>query len=57
MRNSVGRAYFDKKLAEGKRRNEAMRCWKRRLANHMWRMILADERRVGAEPTGSEIAA
>lgn len=26
MRNSVGRAYFDKKIAEGKSQNEAMRC-------------------------------
>ena len=45
MRDSIGRAYFDKKIAEGKTRNEAMRCLKRRLANHIWRMMIADERR------------
>jgi transposase len=54
MRNSIGRAYFDKKIAEGKSRNEAMRCLKRRLANHIWRMMIADERRL---PTTREIAA
>ena len=32
MPNSAGRAYFDTKVAEGKTRNEAMRCLKRRLA-------------------------
>ena len=41
MRNSIGRAYFDKKIAEGKTRNEAMRCLKRRLANHIWRRMIA----------------
>ena len=44
MSHSIGRAYFDKKLAEGKTRNEAMRCLKRRLFNHIWRMTIADER-------------
>jgi transposase len=57
MRNSIGRAYFDKKIAEGKTRNEAMRCLKRRLANHIWRMMIADERRLLANPEGHEIAA
>lgn len=45
MPNSIGRAYFDKKIAEGKTRNEAMRCLKRRLANHIWRLMIADEHR------------
>lgn len=57
MRNSIGRAYFDKKIAEGKTRNEAMRCLKRRLANHIWRMMIADERRLAAIDDGTEIAA
>lgn len=58
MRNSRGRAYFDKKIAEGKTRNEAMRCLKRRLANHIWRMMTADERRAPAtHPDDAEIAA
>lgn len=57
MRNSVGRAYFDKKIMEGKTRNEAMRCLKRRLANHIWRMMVADERRQERPPQATEIAA
>ena len=57
MRNSIGRAYFDKKIADGKTRNEAMRCLKRRLANHIWRMMIADEQRLTAHPSGIEIAA
>lgn len=57
MRNSIGRAYFDKKIAEGKTRNEAMRCLKRRLANRIWRVMIADEQRLTADPSGIEIAA
>ena len=57
MRNSIGRAYFDKKIAEGKTRNEAMRCLKRRLANHIWRMMVADERQLTAADSNTEIAA
>jgi transposase len=45
MRGSLGRAYYDRKIAEGKTRNEAMRCLKRRLADHVWRIMIADERR------------
>ena len=43
MKHSAGRAYFDKKIAEGKTRNDAIRCLKRRLANHIWRTMIADE--------------
>lgn len=50
MANSLGRKYFDTKIAEGKTRNEAMRCLKRRLANHLWRLMIADERRLAALP-------
>ncbi|MCC5951539.1 MAG: IS110 family transposase [Acidimicrobiia bacterium] len=57
MANSLGREYFDKKIAEGKTRNEAMRCLKRRLANHLWRLMLADERRLNAPPESVPIAA
>jgi transposase len=57
MANSVGRKYFDKKIAEGKTRNEAMRCLKRRLANHLWRLMLADERRLDTPPESAPIAA
>ncbi len=43
MRGSTGRAYYDTKIAAGKTHNEAMRCLKRRLADHLWR--LDDHRR------------
>jgi len=57
MPNSLGRGYFDKKIAEGKTRNEAMRCLKRRLANHLWRLMIADEQRSAAGVQGQQIAA
>jgi transposase len=44
MRHSAGRAYYDRKIAEGKTHNEAMRCLKRRLADRIWRIMLTDER-------------
>jgi transposase len=44
MRRSTGRAYYDTKIAQSKTHNEAMRCLKRRLADHVWRLMLADER-------------
>ncbi|WP_037353482.1 IS110 family transposase [Amycolatopsis orientalis] len=45
MPGTRGRVYYDAKIAEGKTRNEAMRCLKRRLADHVWRVMTADERR------------
>jgi transposase len=44
MRASTGRGYYDRKISEGKTHNEAMRCLKRRLADHVWRVMTADER-------------
>lgn len=44
MRGSNGRAYYDTKIAAGKTHNEAMRCLKRRLADHVWRLMIRDER-------------
>lgn len=57
MRASIGRRYFDDKIAKGMTRNEAMRCLKRRLANHLWRLMIADERRARSALDGDEIAA
>jgi transposase len=57
MRNSIGRAYFDKKIAEGKTRNEAMRCFKRQPPSRIWRLMITDERRLTNNLTGTEIAA
>ena len=44
LRASAGRVYYDRKIAEGKTHNEAMRALKRRLADHVWRIMLNDER-------------
>lgn len=55
MPNSLGRCYFDKKIAEGKTRNEAMRCLKRRLANHLWHLMIADEQRSVAGVQGQQM--
>ena len=45
MPASPGRADYDEKIAEGKSAKEAKRCLKRRLADHVWRVMTADERR------------
>ncbi|MRH93255.1 IS110 family transposase [Nocardia sp. SYP-A9097] len=47
MRGTAGRAYYDKKIAEGKTPKEAKRCLKRRLADLCWRTMARDERRTG----------
>ena len=47
MTGSAGHAHYQRKLAEGKTRKEALRCLKRRLADHVWRIMIADERRTG----------
>ena len=39
---SPGRAYVDRRLAEGKSRREAMRALKRHLCNVIYRQLLAD---------------
>ena len=45
MRDSAGHRYFDRKIAQGKTRNEAMRCLKRKIASHVWRRMIAAELR------------
>jgi transposase len=52
MPESRGRRYYDRKIAEGKTHNEAMRCLKRRLADHVWRVMIADEQQQAAGPRG-----
>jgi transposase len=39
-----GRAYYRKKLAEGKSRKEALRCLKRRISDAVFKSLLADSR-------------
>ncbi len=45
MPSSRGHHYYKTKLEEGKTPREAARCLKRRLADHIWRVMINDERR------------
>jgi transposase len=47
-RHSRGRAYYDKKLAEGKTRKEALRSLKRQVSNAIFACLQADARRAAA---------
>jgi transposase len=49
---SRGHIYYSAKIAEGKTVREARRCLKRRLADHIWRTMIADEQRWAANPGG-----
>jgi transposase len=49
---SEGRAYFDKKLAEGKTRKEALRALKRRISDAIFARLQADARRAAAGAKG-----
>ncbi len=55
--NSARRRYFDRKIDQAKTRNEAMRCLKRRIASHLWRRMLADDKPRHAESAELETAA
>jgi transposase len=56
-RGSAGRAYYDAKIAAGKTEKEARRCLKRRLADHIWRLMIRDQRQRAAGPGGQPGAA
>jgi transposase len=42
--DAQGRAYYRKKIAEGKSRKEALRCLKRRVCDAVFRSLMADSR-------------
>ncbi|HWR48171.1 MAG TPA: hypothetical protein VN327_11255 [Pseudonocardiaceae bacterium] len=46
MSGSRGNLYYLTKIAEGKTPREARRRLKRRLADHVWRIMTSDENRV-----------
>jgi transposase len=46
-KHSDGRAYYDKKIAEGKTHKEALRSLKRRVSDAIYARLLADARRAG----------
>jgi transposase len=45
-RHSIGRGYYERKLAEGHTPREAIRALKRRLSDIVWRHLVADARRL-----------
>ena len=47
-RHSEGRAYYDKKIAEGKTRKEALRALKRQVSDAIYSRLQADARRAAA---------
>ena len=51
-RHSQGRAYYDKKLAEGKMPKEALRSLKRQVSNAIFACLQADARRAAARAGG-----
>ena len=51
-RHSEGRAYYDKKLAEGKTPKEAMQSLKRQVSNAIYARLQADARRAAARAGG-----
>jgi transposase len=49
---SRGHTYYNAKIAQGMTSREARRCLKRRLADHIWRTMITDARRVATNPGG-----
>jgi transposase len=53
LRNPTdGRAYYDRKKADGKSSNEAMRCLKRRLSDAVYRVLVDDLATTRTDPGG-----
>jgi hypothetical protein len=50
--HSAGRAYYDKKAAEGKTSKEALRALKRKISNALYKHLKADAARAAAGPGG-----
>ena len=53
-RHSPGHAYYQKKLAEGKTRKEALRCLKRQISDAIYACLQADAARAAAVAAASE---
>jgi transposase len=47
-KHSPGRAYYERKVAEGKTHKEALRCLKRRISGAIYAPLVADARRAAA---------
>ena len=50
QRHSEGRAYYERKRAEGKTPKQALRCLKRRISDAVFAQLLADARRAATGP-------
>jgi len=50
--HSDGRAYYERKVAEGKTHKEALRCLKRRISDAVYACLLADARKTAKTPAG-----
>jgi transposase len=48
FRHSPGRAYYDRKITEGKTHKEALRALKRRISDVLYACMVADARRAAA---------
>ena len=46
-KHSEGRAYFERRVADGKTKREALRSLKRHVSNAVYRQLLADANRSG----------
>jgi transposase len=53
-KHSEGRAYYDKKVAEGKTHKEALRSLKRRISDAIFARLQADARRARAKGPGGQ---
>jgi hypothetical protein len=51
-RHSEGRAYYEKKVAEGKTGKEALRCLKRQISDAIFARLRADARKAAARAAG-----
>jgi transposase len=56
-RPTLGRAYIDRRIAEGDTRTEALRLLRRRLSDVVFRTLLADELGTQRQPAGRSAAA
>jgi len=52
--HSTGRAYYDRKVAEGKTRKEALRSLKRKISDAIFARLQADARQASAEGPGGQ---
>jgi hypothetical protein len=53
-KHSDGRAYYDKKVAEGKTHKEALRCLKRRISDAIFARLQDDARKAAAAGPGGQ---